>query len=192
MHDLTSFVPDGTRLLEAVFGDLDDDGRPGALLSVMVTVAMKMMAAVTAAFMVKYLLSMPGVAGISSTDGINSMSLQQGGLGLLLTTLILSAPPMAAAFFQGTLGQFQSYSPFGHIKPDPKGGGGGGYGVPGTPSYVPPTPQSDRGYSQQTGQNSQNNPYTSSSSMAASAQTAMSSSGYGPQPESIPQRDRNQ
>jgi hypothetical protein len=32
MHDLTSFVPDGTRLLEAVFGDLDDDGRPDALL----------------------------------------------------------------------------------------------------------------------------------------------------------------
>jgi type IV secretion system protein VirB6 len=34
---------------------------------------------------------------------------------LILTTLIISAPPMAAAFFQGTLGQFQSYSPFGMV-----------------------------------------------------------------------------
>lgn len=32
MDDLTSFVPDGARLLEAVFGDLDGDGRPDALL----------------------------------------------------------------------------------------------------------------------------------------------------------------
>lgn len=32
MDELTFFVPDGTRILEAVFGDLDDDGRPDALL----------------------------------------------------------------------------------------------------------------------------------------------------------------
>jgi type IV secretion system protein VirB6 len=53
--------------------------------------------------------------GALSTDGLNSMALQQGGIGLILTTLIISAPPMAAAFFQGTLGQFQSYSPFGMV-----------------------------------------------------------------------------
>ncbi|SFW62903.1 type IV secretion system protein VirB6 [Luteibacter sp. UNCMF366Tsu5.1] len=108
-----------------------------AVLSVMVTIAMKMMAAVTASFAVKYLLSMPELGGAGSTDGINSMALQQGGLGLLLTTMIISAPPMAASFFQGTLGQFNSYSPFGHIKPEPPNSRGG-YGVPGTPSYVPP------------------------------------------------------
>jgi hypothetical protein len=49
------------------------------------------------------------------------MALQQGGLGLVLTTLIVSAPPMAAAFFQGTLGSFMSYSAFGSI-----GAGGAG------------------------------------------------------------------
>jgi type IV secretion system protein VirB6 len=103
----------------------------------MVTIAMKMMAAVTAAFAVKYLLAMPSLGGTGTTDGINSMALQQGGLGLLLTTMIISAPPMAAAFFQGTLGQFNSYSPFGHIKPEPAGHGGGGYGPPGSPTYMP-------------------------------------------------------
>lgn len=33
-------------------------------------------------------------------------------MGLVLTMLIISAPPMAAAFFQGTLGQFMAYSQF--------------------------------------------------------------------------------
>lgn len=95
-----------------------------AVLSVMVTLAMKMMAGVTAAFATKYIASLPAFGGTVSTDGMNSLALQQGGLGLLLTTLIISAPPMAAAFFQGTLGQFSAYSPFGHIKPEPRGGGG--------------------------------------------------------------------
>lgn len=82
-----------------------------ALLSVMVTIAMNMMSAVTAAFVASYLTSMNG----TTTDGISSMALQQGGLGLILSTLIVMAPPMAAAFFQGTLGQFASYSSFGNI-----------------------------------------------------------------------------
>lgn len=82
------------------------------VLSVMVGIAMKMMQAITAAFAVKYLAAM---AGVGDTDGINSMALQQGGVGLLLSTLIVMAPPMAAAFFQGTLGQFASYSSFGNV-----------------------------------------------------------------------------
>ncbi|WP_179477924.1 type IV secretion system protein [Rhodanobacter sp. K2T2] len=101
------------------------------VLSVMVSIAMKMVAAVSAAFAANYLASM---ATGTTTDGINSMSMQQGGLGLILTTLIISAPPMAAAFFQGTLGQIATYSPFGHI-----GEGGGrqqqASGMP--PSSVP-------------------------------------------------------
>ncbi|PPU31787.1 hypothetical protein XcyCFBP4188_22115, partial [Xanthomonas hortorum pv. cynarae] len=40
---------------------------------------------------------------------------QQGGLGLVMTTLIVTAPPMAAAFFQGTLGQFTAYSALGQL-----------------------------------------------------------------------------
>ncbi|MEX1828788.1 type IV secretion system protein [Luteibacter sp. CQ10] len=86
-----------------------------AVLSVMVSIAMKMMTAITAAFAAKYLTSMGLTGSASGTDGINSMALQQGGVGLLLSTLIIMAPPMAAAFFQGTLGQFASYSSFGSI-----------------------------------------------------------------------------
>jgi len=85
-----------------------------AVLSVMITFAMQMLTAITAAYIAQYVASM-ATNGALSTDGLNSMALQQGGIGLILTTLIISAPPMAAAFFQGTLGQFQSYSPFGMV-----------------------------------------------------------------------------
>jgi type IV secretion system protein VirB6 len=83
-----------------------------AVLSVMVSIAMKMMKAVTIAFAARYLTFDHSA---SAPEGINSMALQQGGLGLLLSTLIVMAPPMAAAFFQGTLGQFASYSSFGSV-----------------------------------------------------------------------------
>lgn len=85
-----------------------------AVLSVMVTIAMKMVSAITLAYAAKYLASM-ALTGGTGSDGINSMAMQQGGIGLLLSTLIIMAPPMAASFFQGTLGQFASYSSFGSI-----------------------------------------------------------------------------
>jgi type IV secretion system protein VirB6 len=77
-----------------------------AVLSVMVTLATDMIIAVAAAFWTSSLLG-------AGPDGVNSMALQQGGLGLVLTMLILTAPPMAAMFFQGTMGQFVPYSQFG-------------------------------------------------------------------------------
>ena len=77
-----------------------------ALLSVMVTLAMDMVIAVAKAFWVSSLLG-------AGPEGVSSMAMQQGGMGLVLTMLIISAPPMAAAFFQGTLGQFMAYSQFG-------------------------------------------------------------------------------
>ncbi|WP_395117673.1 type IV secretion system protein [Rhodanobacter sp. FW102-FHT14D06] len=39
-------------------------------------------------------------------EGFSTQALEQGGVGLLLTVLIISVPPMAAMFFQGTLGNF--------------------------------------------------------------------------------------
>ncbi len=73
--------------------------------------------------------------GENFSEGMSSMALQQGGMGLILTTLILTAPPMAAMFFQGTLGSFMAYSQIGGsavpASPGPNGqppgstGGGG-------------------------------------------------------------------
>ncbi len=80
-----------------------------SVLSFTVSLATKVVGAVALAFLVKY--AMPG----SSGEGISSMALQQGGLGLVMTTLIVTAPPMAAAFFQGTLGQFTAYSALGQL-----------------------------------------------------------------------------
>ena len=93
-----------------------------AVLSVMVTLATDMIIAVAAAFWTSSLLG-------AGPDGVNSMALQQGGLGLVLTMLILTAPPMAAMFFQGTMGNFVPYSQF--------GGGNGRASTPG-PQGQPP------------------------------------------------------
>jgi type IV secretion system protein VirB6 len=61
---------------------------------------------------------------------MTSQAMQQGGMGLILTTLILTAPPMAAMFFQGTLGGFAPYSQIGGSaagQPGPQGQPPGSY-----------------------------------------------------------------
>lgn len=44
---------------------------------------------------------------------VSSMAMLQGGVGLIMTLLLVAIPPMVAYFFQGTLGQFMAYSVFG-------------------------------------------------------------------------------
>lgn len=77
-----------------------------AVLSVMVTIALDAVLAVSIMFWTGKFFG-------ANPEGINSLALQQGGLGLILTVLIITAPPMAASFFQGTLGHFSPYSQFG-------------------------------------------------------------------------------
>ena len=79
-----------------------------ALLTVMVTLAMDMLIAVGLAFWVADL-----VPGGGTQESMSSMAMQQGGMGLILTMLIVSAPPMAAMFFNGVLGQFSPYNAVG-------------------------------------------------------------------------------
>ena len=81
------------------------------VLTVMVSLATKVVGAVALAFLAKYAAS--GFTG--GGEGVNSMALQQGGLGLVMSTLIVMAPPMAAAFFQGTLANFVAQSSFGQL-----------------------------------------------------------------------------
>ena len=48
------------------------------------------------------------------------------GLGLSMTLFLITAPPMAAASFQGTVGQFMAYNAFGQrqaMQPTRPGGG---------------------------------------------------------------------
>ena len=77
-----------------------------AVLSVMVALPLDVVKAVSIAFWVNTFLG-------GSNEGVSSMAMQQGGLGLVSTMLIISAPPMAAAFFQGTMGNFTAFSQFG-------------------------------------------------------------------------------
>lgn len=89
-----------------------------SVLCFMVSVATKIVGAAAAAFAVQYALAMTNPD--TSAEGVSSMAMQQGGIGLVLTTLILTAPPMAAMFFQGTLGSFSAYSTMGaHLNTAP-------------------------------------------------------------------------
>ena len=81
-----------------------------AVLCFMVSVAMKMVAAVGAAMFVKYTLA---INGMGAAEGLNTVAMQQGGLGLVLTVLLVTCPPLAAQFFNATVGGFSAYSQFG-------------------------------------------------------------------------------
>lgn len=73
----------------------------------------------------------------TDAEGLTSTAMQQGGIGLLLTVLIVSVPPMAAMFFQGTLGSFMSYSAFAGgaaSNPGPQGQPPGAWASGTTPS----------------------------------------------------------
>lgn len=85
-----------------------------AVLAVMVSIATQVVAISAAAMVAAYALSsapgvMPGFGG-----GLNSAAVQQGGVGLIMSVLMVMAPPMAAMFFNGTLGQFAANSSFGN------------------------------------------------------------------------------
>lgn len=76
-----------------------------AVLSVMVSLALDIVGAVALTFWVGKFLG-------TNTEGISSMALQQGGLGMIMTLLMVTVPPMAASFFQGTLGQLSTVNNF--------------------------------------------------------------------------------
>lgn len=88
-----------------------------AVLSFMVSLALDMVTRVAGAMWISAAAGQL-LLGENVVGGLNSVALQQGGMGLILTTLILMAPPMAAMFFQGTLGQFTAYATMGaHLAP---------------------------------------------------------------------------
>lgn len=84
-----------------------------AILVFVTSVAMEMVARVAAAIWVTNGVSTLLGLDASGSQGLTSQTLQQGGMGLILSTLILATPPMAAMFFQGALGNFSPYAGMG-------------------------------------------------------------------------------
>ncbi len=109
------------------------------MLNLMIEIATEMVVRVAGALWLGSFVS--SLMGSGATEGITSRAMQQGGLGLILTMLIVTTPPMAAAFFNGVMGQFQAYSAF---------QGGLGAGARGQGS-----PPAQAGYQTQTAQTQQ-------------------------------------
>lgn len=80
-----------------------------SMLSVVVSLALELMAKVAVALWVAKAIGIPG----TDAEGLGTQAMQQGGIGLLMTTIIVTVPPAAAMFFQGTVGSFNYASAFG-------------------------------------------------------------------------------
>jgi len=79
------------------------------VLIVMTTISIDLVLAVGGAFWATDLI--PGMPK-GGNESMMSLALQQGGLGTILSALIVTAPPMAGAFFNGVLGSFNPYNSF--------------------------------------------------------------------------------
>ena len=77
-----------------------------AVLAAMIAIATKLILGVAGAFWTLQTLSL--LTPFDLKSAMTTIALQQGGVGLLLTVLIVSTPPMAANFFNGTIGGFLS------------------------------------------------------------------------------------
>ena len=101
-----------------------------AMLSVVTAIALELASRVAVA-----LWMAKAINGILGTDveGLTTQAMQQGGIGLLLTVLIITVPPAAAMFFQGTVGSFSSVAAFGSS-------GGASRGAQDPSGYSPPAP----------------------------------------------------
>ena len=87
--------------------------------------------------------------GVGGSTGLTSQAMLQGGIGLLLTVLLVTAPAAAAQFFGGTLGQFYTSSVLGGGAGAQQGPGGQAPGTFGGQQQIPQTTQTasipDRG-----------------------------------------------
>lgn len=99
-----------------------------AALSMMSAMALKLTGKVAVAFWVSKAIG--GIRGLEA-EGMSSLAIQQGGLGLILTVALITVPPMVGMFFHGALGNFMQFSAF---------GGQGGAGVAHTGSAGPTEP----------------------------------------------------
>ncbi len=93
-----------------------------AMLSVVTAMVLKFTAKVAATYWaVKFIK-------FGNAEGLSSQALQQGGIGLIMTLLIVTVPTIAAALWQGNMGTFMAYSAFNNTAaPGPQGQPAGSY-----------------------------------------------------------------
>ncbi|WP_200934325.1 hypothetical protein, partial [Variovorax sp. Root318D1] len=120
-----------------------------AVLSFMVSLVLELNLRIAAGLWAsKAITSFLGVGG---STGLTSQAMLQGGIGLLLTVLLVTAPAAAAQFFGGTLGQFYTSSVLGGGAGAQQGPGGQ---APGTYGAGAPAPsRTDTANPNQTGVN---------------------------------------
>ena len=85
-----------------------------AVLSVIVTIGLKVMLVYATKVLGEYGVG-AAVAGSASQDrpGIAQITIMQGGLGLMMSTLMITAPLLVGNLIGSSLG-FNAYSPFGN------------------------------------------------------------------------------
>ncbi|NJB95586.1 type IV secretory pathway VirB6-like protein [Xanthomonas arboricola] len=97
-----------------------------SMLSVVSAIVLKLSYKVAAA-----LWAAKGINSLMGNDveGLSSQAMQQGGIGLLLTTVIITMPTVAAALWQGSMGSFMAFSAFDRAgsSPGPQGQAPGSY-----------------------------------------------------------------
>lgn len=85
-----------------------------SMLSVVTAMVLELMTKIA---MILWASKITGILG-SATEGLTTQAMQQGGIGLLMSAVIVSVPPAAAMFFQGTLGSFNYSSAFSNASKD--------------------------------------------------------------------------
>ena len=81
-----------------------------ATLAVMTTITLKLTLLSAAAFFTGDILSK--ILPVSS-EGLTTQAMEQGGVGLLMTLLLLTVPRTIGNYFGGAMGEFMAYSTFG-------------------------------------------------------------------------------
>ena len=82
-----------------------------AMLAVVSDIAMDLVENISGALFVTNIFNSI-LGGTDATAGVMQASLQQFGLGLILSTLLITTPPMAGSFFSQMMGQFNQNSAF--------------------------------------------------------------------------------
>ena len=82
-----------------------------AMLAVVSDIAMDLVENISGALFVTNIFNSI-LGGTDATAGVMQASLQQFGLGLILSTLLITTPPMAGSFFSQMMGSFNQQSAF--------------------------------------------------------------------------------